>query len=76
MFLTEVDSISFVWISFSHSYLAKLSEQLDEGTFTKGVGEAGVESQRGVFLGEHSHPALLLPRFREDKKKTENRARR
>lgn len=28
-----------------------------------------MESQRGVFLGEHSHPALLLPRFREDKKK-------
>ena len=43
----------------AHAYLAKLPEQLDEGALTKRVGEAGVEGQSGVLLGQNGHPPFL-----------------
>lgn len=48
-----------VWF-LSRAYLAKLPEQLDEGALTKRVGEAGVEGQSGIVLGQNSHPAFLI----------------
>ena len=41
------------------AYLSKLPQQLDQGALAEGVGEAGMERQRGVLLGQHSYPALL-----------------
>lgn len=48
-------------------YLAKLPEQLDEWTFTKWVGEAGMESQSGVLLGQNSYPPFLVQNWIETK---------
>lgn len=48
-----------VWF-LSRAYLAKLPEQLDEGALTKRVGEAGVEGQSGIILGQNSHPTFLI----------------
>lgn len=44
------------------SYLAKLPKELDEGAFTKRVGQAGMKSQSGILLGQNSHPSFLFTR--------------
>lgn len=40
--------------------LSKLSKELDEGSLSKGVGDAGVEGEGWVVLGEDFHPAGLI----------------
>lgn len=40
-------------------YLSKLSQELYEVSFAKGVREAGVEGERRILLGQDSNPAFL-----------------
>lgn len=54
------------------AYLAKLPEQLDEGALTKRVGEAGMESQSGVLLGQNSYPPFLVQHWVETKSQSHN----
>lgn len=42
------------------AYLAKLSEELNKGALTKGVGKAGMEGQSGILCGQHSYPTFLI----------------
>lgn len=53
------------------AHLAKLPKELDEGAFAKGVGETGMESQRGVLMGQNSNPPFLIQNKEMRKKENE-----
>lgn len=40
-------------------YLSKLSQELYEGSFSKGIRKAGMEGQGWVFVGEDGNPTFL-----------------